>query len=301
MSHYRLCFTLSFTLLSLSSLHTISFLLRHSNFLGRRCSAPPPPPLLPFPPLNIAIVSLSEESTESRISSFRSFVGVKEIVWENKKRYAEMMGYGFVDGTELVDISRPPNWSKILVVRDGLRNYDWVFWNDADTVITNMGISLESILFGLIGHNDFNSAPDLIITEDFNGVNSGAFFMGRSNWSSKFLEQWWNQTSYIRFNSTKSGDNAAMKYLINNLSKEEFNNHVIVSKMQCLFNSYPWFPSWKSLYRLVFSPLTTWKGVYSDGDFMVHLAGLDDKRGWALKIIQEMKNSEMKSLKQCSA
>lgn len=29
------------------------------------------------------------------------------------------------------------------------------------------------ILFSVIGHSDFDAAPDLILTEDFNGVNAG--------------------------------------------------------------------------------------------------------------------------------
>jgi hypothetical protein len=29
-------------------------------------------------------------------------------------------------------------------------------------------------------------------------------------------------------------------------------------------------------------------GVYSDGDFMVHFAGLDDKRGWTSRILKEI-------------
>ena len=30
-------------------------------------------------------------------------------------------------------------------------------------------------------------------------------------------------------------------------------------------------------------------GAYSKGDFMVHLAGFDNKREWAAKILQELK------------
>lgn len=31
----------------------------------------------------------------------------------------------------------------------------------------------ERILFSVIGHSDFDASPDLILTEDFNGVNAG--------------------------------------------------------------------------------------------------------------------------------
>lgn len=135
------------------------------------------------------------------------------------------------------------------------------------------------------------------------------------------MDAWWNQTSFVQFGSTKSGDNAAMKYLINSLSAEELSVHVHISRMQCLFNSYPWVPSWKSVYRLISSPLVTWQGghyttptiwlygdgtellkmdvlilwhlgVYSDGDFMVHLAGLDEKKKWIEVILEQLRASE---------
>lgn len=143
-------------------------------------------------------------------------------------------------------------------------------------------------MFSVIGHSDFNESPDLVLTEDFNGVNAGVFFIRRSNWSERFLDRWWNHTSFIQFDSTKSGDNAALKHLIDHLSPEEMQAHIRIAKMQCLFNSYPWTPTWKSVHRLIFHLPTTWNGVYSDGDFMIHFAGLDDKRGWTDKILGEL-------------
>ncbi|KAI5010372.1 hypothetical protein ZWY2020_012509 [Hordeum vulgare] len=41
------------------------------------------------------------------------------------------------------------------------------------TLVTNGDISLEEILFSVIGHSDFDASPDLILTEDINGVNAG--------------------------------------------------------------------------------------------------------------------------------
>lgn len=137
--HLRAFLYLSFLLfLSFLILHLTSSILRRANSLGRCCSPPSPPTFLSssFPRSKIAIVTLSDESKESEIYyagawKRRSFVGVRNAVWGNKKTYAEKMGYGFVDATTLVDRSRPPNWSKVLAVRSSLRFYDWVFWNDA--------------------------------------------------------------------------------------------------------------------------------------------------------------------------
>ncbi|KAJ0967267.1 hypothetical protein J5N97_024184 [Dioscorea zingiberensis] len=282
----RLRFVLIAAAAVLLAVHACAAALRRANSLGRRCS----PELIDghrSSPLRIVMVSFSSEGKGTR----RSFKGVAEVVAGNKRAYATRKGYDLIDAGDLVDPSRPPAWSKILAVRSRLSSYDWVFWNDADTVVTNPAISLESVIWSVIGHADFDESPDLILTEDINGVNSGVFFIRRSNWSENFLNIWWNQTSFIRFGSTKCGDNAAFKHLIDNLPPNELREHVRISPMQCLFNSYPWFPSWKSVLRLFTSPFTAWKGAYSDGDFMVHLAGIDEKKEWAAKILRQMESN----------
>ncbi|KAH7690531.1 Glycosyltransferase 34 protein [Dioscorea alata] len=121
--------------------------------------------------------------------------------------------------------------------------------------------------------------------------NPGVFFIRRSKWSENFLDVWWNQTTFISFGSTKSGDNAAFKHFMDNLPPDELRQHIQISPMQCLFNSYQWFLSWKSALRLFTSPSTTWKGAYSHGDFMVHFAGIDEKQEWAEKILREMESN----------
>uniref|UniRef100_A0A0D9WY07 Uncharacterized protein n=1 Tax=Leersia perrieri TaxID=77586 RepID=A0A0D9WY07_9ORYZ len=178
-------------------------LLRRANSLGRRCLLPPPPDhlvLLPraAPRLSIAVVTLSDEGGAS---GGRCFRGVLAATARNKRSYVAAHGYGLAAlPAAAVDPRRPPSWSKVLALRAHLRRHHWLFWNDADTLVTNPDIPLEMILFSVIGHSDFDAAPDLILTEDFNDVNAG---------------------------------------------------------------------------------------VYSDGDFMVHFAGLDDKLGWINKILRE--------------
>ncbi|CAN6213831.1 unnamed protein product [Urochloa humidicola] len=287
----RLLFLLPLALLLALLAQLPALLLRRANSLGRRClpAATDGRLLLPGPVRDtrpsLAIVTLADEGA----SGPRSFRGVLAATARNKRAYAAAHGYGLVAlPVSAVDPSRPPSWSKVLALRAHLRHHHWLFWNDADTLVTNPEIPLERILFSVIGHSDFDESPDLVLTEDIGGVNAGVFFIRRSKWSERFLDTWWNQTSFIQFGSTRSGDNAALKHLIDHLSAEEMQAHVRIAKMQCLFNSYPWILTWKSAYRLVFHLPTTWKGVYSDGDFMIHFAGLDDKQGWTNKIVGEI-------------
>ncbi|KAG1362547.1 putative alpha-1,2-galactosyltransferase [Cocos nucifera] len=141
----RLWLFLSLPLLALASLQAAAAILRRANALGRRCapavaeySGGSPPPPRP----RIAMVSFSAEENGGGGGGRRSFRGVMDAVGGNKRAYAERMGYDFIDARRLVDPSRPPNWSKILAVRSHLHHYDWLFWNDADTVVTNPDISL---------------------------------------------------------------------------------------------------------------------------------------------------------------
>ncbi|KAF7045733.1 hypothetical protein CFC21_054815 [Triticum aestivum] len=267
-----------------------ALLLRRANSLGRQC-LPPAAGRRPLAGqrLSFSIVTLSDEGLSGRGVRGRSFRGVLAATARNKRAYAAAHGYGLAAlPPGAVDPGRPPAWSKVLALRARLRRHHWLFWNDADTLVTNPDISLEEILFSVIGHSDFDASPDLILTEDINGVNAGLFFIRRSKWSERFLDTWWNHTSFVQFGSTKSGDNAALKHIVDHLSPEETQAHVRIAKMQCLFNSYPWVATWKSVHRLIFHPSTTWKGAYSDGDFMVHFAGLNDKRGWTSRILREI-------------
>uniref|UniRef100_A0A0E0LJQ1 Nucleotide-diphospho-sugar transferase domain-containing protein n=1 Tax=Oryza punctata TaxID=4537 RepID=A0A0E0LJQ1_ORYPU len=226
--------------------YTPGVLLRRANSLGRRCLPLPHAGgedlvLLPraAPRLKIAIVTLSDEggalgSGSGHGGRGRSFRGVLAATARNKRSYAATHG----------------RLGLIVCVSCLLQ----------DTLVTNPDIPLEMILFSVIGHSDFDASPDLILTEDFNGVNAGVFFIRGSKWTERFLDTWWNLTSFIQFGSTKSGDNAALKNFVDHLSPEEMQEHVRIAKMQCLFNSYPWRPRWKSVHRLIFHLSTTWKG-----------------------------------------
>ncbi|XP_073393527.1 uncharacterized alpha-1,2-galactosyltransferase C1289.13c-like [Physcomitrium patens] len=262
-----------------------SIILRNANDFGRQCLPKRGNTPAYFQLLNFAMVTCSDGS--STIPG-RSFEGVMEIVAPNKEAYVERHGYDFIDASSLLDSSRPPSWSKILAVKEHLSQYDWLFWNDADSAVTNPDIKLGDIVFSAVGDVKPEEMPDFIVTEDVTGVNAGMFFFRNSDWSREFLDRWWNQTEFIQpFGQSKSGDNTALKYLLNVMDKGEFSRHVRIPDMQCLFNSNLWRPSWRSCHRLVTLTKAVWRGVYARGDFMVHLAGLNDKSRWMRNVLFE--------------
>ncbi|RLN35793.1 putative alpha-1,6-mannosyltransferase MNN10 [Panicum miliaceum] len=159
-----------------------ALLLRRANPLGRRCLPGAPDRLVRDPRLSLAIVTLADEGA-SGSRGRRSFRGVLAATARNKRAYAAAHGYRLVAlPASAVDPARPPSWSKVLALRAHLRRHHWLFWNDADTLVTNPEIPLESILFSVTGHSDFDDSPDLVLTEDFGGVNAGVFFIRRSKW-----------------------------------------------------------------------------------------------------------------------
>ncbi|KAL6639465.1 hypothetical protein ACP70R_023195 [Stipagrostis hirtigluma subsp. patula] len=153
-----------------------ALLLRRANSLGRRCLPSAVDGLLlpvpvPGPRLSLAIVTLSDEGAGAPRG--RSFRGVLAASARNKRTYAAAHGYGVAAlSADAVDTRRPPSWSKVLALLAHLHRHHWLFWNDADTLVTNPDIPLERILFSVIGHSNFDDSPDLILTEDVNGVNA---------------------------------------------------------------------------------------------------------------------------------
>lgn len=276
-------------------LRSCGHLLARANVLGRKCFQMPnnndDPCDYRRRKFRIAMVTLSDESDGI---PDRSFEGVMKAVEPNKRSYAEKHGYDFIDATYVLDRRRPPSWSKILAVRTHLPHYDWMFWNDADSLVTNPDITLEDILYSIVGNMEYEKMPHFILTKDVTGVNAGMFFLYNSEWSKGFLDLWWNQTSFIRpFGQSKSGDNDALKHLIQNMPMEELKHYVYIPKMQCIFNSYLWTPSWKNSHRLMTLTRTVWQGTYSKGDFMVHLAGLDNKKKWIQNFLDEIENEKV--------
>jgi mannan polymerase II complex MNN10 subunit len=90
---------------------------------------------------------------------------------------------------------------------------------------------------------------------------TGMFFFRNSEWSRHFLDLWWNQTAFVQpFGQSKSGDNDALKHLLDIMPENERNQHIRIPQMQCLFNSNVWKFSWRSGLRLVTVTKTIWQG-----------------------------------------
>ncbi|GLI71280.1 hypothetical protein VaNZ11_016408 [Volvox africanus] len=253
-------------------------------------------------PLRIALVSMStgrgSDSAAARrqqaVINVRSaeFSGLLDVTGPNKRLFAEAHGYTYVDASDHLDNSRPASWSKIPAVLSIMDQYDWIFWLDADTLITNLTIPVEAVL------PTRGSAPDLLLTEDSTGVNAGVWLIRGSGcrWCRSFLMRWWDMKSFIRRGAkdTKSGDNDALKHMLATMDSSERSSHIGVAP-QCAFNSYLWRGSLRNLLRYAMHPRRMLTGLWRPGDFVMHAAGIQNKMA-VLQRFSEAQNQQVQQL-----
>lgn len=166
---------------------------------------------------------------------------------ENKESYCKKYGYKFVCADKTLDTSRHPAWSKILLALETFNDPEckWVVWLDADTLIMNKGIPLSDFI---------DPNYNLIISQDWNGINSGVFFIKNCEWSKQLLKQAYNHTEFLNHHWYEQ------LALIREINKPEFTPLVKVVP-QRFFNAYP-IESAASL-----------NSTFQPGDFLIHFAG----------------------------
>lgn len=209
---------------------------------------------------------------------------------EMRRRYCQRHNYTLINVNNLVDHSRPIAWSKLVALEHIFKTekYDYLFYQDMDTVIMNPDVTLESFI-------DASARQfDVLITEDMNGLNTGAFIMRNTPWTLWFLRTAWEQTQLVDRKSTShtssgSGDNSttsphylfrweqrAFHYLTNSIQWQEaklpeypgdyreIRRH-FYTLPQCAFNSYILHPLDVRAVRE--------ESQYVPGDFLIHFAG----------------------------
>ena len=168
---------------------------------------------------------------------------------ENKRKYCELHGYDFVMAEESLDPSRPPAWSKIQLLSKlmgGGGGYKWIFWTDADSLIMNFAVSVEDLI---------DDRYNLIISQDFNAINSGEFLIKNCEWSKKLLADIYSHTEVINH---PWWENQALILELQN--KQEYRDRVKILP-QRLINSYA---------RDVIGNIPS--ALYQNGDFIIHFA-----------------------------
>jgi len=179
---------------------------------------------------------------------------------DSKRAYAKKHGYIFLcDGCEEVwDKTKPIPWSKFNYILKHINDYDFLFWSDADVLITNDAIKLEDQVLPRLP-----AGKDILWTWDAcNHYNNGHMLIrGRSEWAADYFRRasqqsdllyhiWWDNAAMIRLFETNPTDRAMIE----------------TCREHWLFNSY------------LFGPNNTATDsstrLYEPGDFLIHFAGV---------------------------
>jgi len=103
------------------------------------------------------------------------------------KEYADRHGLDLKAFTDGFDRTRAFQWSKIQFIKRVLPEYEWVWWLDADAIITNQKKGIGRFLFQdadvVIGHQ--------LETDSF--CNTGSFFVRNCPFSFWLLDEIWKR------------------------------------------------------------------------------------------------------------
>ena len=123
-------------------------------------------------------------------------------VLQNKQKYCDRHGYTLILANDMLDYRRPVAWSKLLAVEKHLASnkYDYVFYIDMDAIIMNAHYKVEKFIQSA---SLVNQHSDLIMTNDWNGLNSGVWIAKNTAWTRWFLITAWDQEQLVDKYSSK--------------------------------------------------------------------------------------------------
>lgn len=115
-----------------------------------------------------------------------------DVAGDTFRTYAGLHGYDVDLRTQLLDTERPASWSKVLLLRELLENYDFAFWVDADAAIVDASADVADeteqgkFLYVVAHEYDDQVVPNL-----------GVIGMKAGRRARKFLDLLWNDERYI--------------------------------------------------------------------------------------------------------
>lgn len=205
------------------------------------------------------------------LTGFNDDNGYKEtglISGPNKAKYAMMHGYDFICTRNYTGYNRPISWFKIKYILELMNKYDYIFWSDADAVITNPNIKIENLIDISVPRQECVylspkavpekvKLPELketnyIIAQDEYSPCMGNFIIKSSSWSYWFFNHIYEQ---VRFLNDPIWDNRAQDDLFFNMPSTMEYVKFLPKKM---INSM--IPDWSS------------------GDFLIHFAATEMPR-----------------------
>lgn len=136
---------------------------------------PPPRP----PRYNLAVATV--------LDNFMS-ASMRDRTIENKRQYADFWGYSLIapNVEEVRGLAEgyPTAWAKLEVAKTALQTHDYVLMVDGDAVIMRADVDVALAIDEME-----RAGASLLISKDFNSLNSGIFILKNSSWTSDFLAE----------------------------------------------------------------------------------------------------------------
>ncbi|RMZ66716.1 galactosyl transferase GMA12 MNN10 family-domain-containing [Pyrenophora seminiperda CCB06] len=152
----------------------------------------PPPPPPPAPEQEPPVEQVEQRKPRIAVVTFttqqQSYL---HLSMKNKDHYARRHGYDFVADYEAHSSTGSPVWWKFDMVERLTKSgkYDWIWWVDFDTLITNTSIKITDIIDEELQKANNPDEVDIIFTHDCNGLNLGSFIARAHDRSLEFFHR----------------------------------------------------------------------------------------------------------------
>jgi mannan polymerase II complex MNN10 subunit len=190
-----------------------------------------------------------------------------ELTTPGKQAYCKKWGYDFVCREGVIDPERPPAWSKILLLRQLLNKYEWLFWLDADAMIMNPEIPLDRFI-----DDRYSMIVAKLESSDLFGdlhLNTGSFFIRSDDHARQMLDTIYQQSQYI---THPCWEQKAFIELF--VDQDRFRQRVKVSLVPTRFNAIA--------------------NNYAKGDFVFHALGPIRTEEGKMRLIQSVIEEDQK-------
>ncbi|KAF2424229.1 hypothetical protein EJ08DRAFT_700824 [Tothia fuscella] len=223
-----------------------------------------------FRPLNESKFAIVTFTTEQKSFTHLSL--------KNKAYYAKKHGYDFYVDYEQHN-ERGLMWSKFDMVQRvaNMSKYDWVWWMDFDTLITNTNTKLEDVVAeSLKGLENANSV-DWLFTPDCFELNAGSFLTRATPRINKFVN------AVIEYHETHATQE-------HQLSEQDCMRDIMFKEKRFLDNTH-FIPQHKiNAFPAEIPCFDQTKIKWEPGTFAIHFAGawahvhdMDDPTGYLMK------------------
>jgi hypothetical protein len=136
-----------------------------------------------------------------------------DIAARSFRPYAKRHGYDLHLHTKSADLSRPPHWTKIRILRDLIERYETVVWLDSDLVLVDgradIARELEAGYFLYLVEHAYN---------DERVPNTGVMVLRSGEMAARFLDDAWALDEHVEHEWAEQG--AIMELLGYNLTSK---------------------------------------------------------------------------------